>query len=149
MKAIDVARFFLGKANREGDLITNLKMQKLLYYAQAWYLVNYDRPLFSDELKAWDLGPVVEKVYREYKKFGSKPIEYRSTGTEESIFSDDDLEFLNEFYGKFISCSAHTLVNLSHSEQPWIDANKTSSKIMDLDKMGAFYSKQYDESHKE
>jgi uncharacterized phage-associated protein len=52
VKAIDVAKYFLNWANNKGDLITNLKMQKLLYYAQAWYLVNFKKPLFSDPIEA-------------------------------------------------------------------------------------------------
>jgi len=65
--AQDVTDLMLYWANRDGDLISNLKLQKLLYYAQAWHLVNFDVPLFGDSIEAWDFGPVIPNVYRQYK----------------------------------------------------------------------------------
>ncbi len=137
--ALDVAQYFLSKANTEGDLITNLKMQKLLYYAQAWHLVNFDRPLFSETIEAWNLGPVVANVYREFKQFGAGPIVYSETGREAEIFTPPQIEYLDEFYGIFIPFAAHQLVNASHNEKPWMEAIHTT-KIITNDCMKSFYS---------
>lgn len=117
--ALDVAKYFLFKANTEGDLISNLKMQKLLYYAQAWHLVNFDEALFKEAIRPWKLGPVIREVYNEYKKFESSAIIYKSTGLERKLFSDEQSNYLDEFYDIFIKFTAHELVNMSHNEPPW------------------------------
>ena len=142
-KAIEVARLFLYWANQEGEVITNLKMQKLLYYAQAWHLVNFHKPLFTDKIEAWKLGPVVQQVYQKFKVHGPRPIAYQDhKGAEESIFERKSLDFLKEFYGIYIKVPAHDLVNMSHSERPWISAFKRNESI-DLNTMEDFYTKQY------
>lgn len=144
MRAIDVAKYFLYKANQDGDLITNLKMQKLLYYAQAWYLVNFDKPLFDDQILAWDLGPVVKNVYDVYKEFRHTPIIFEEDfGKNIKQFNKNDLKFLDEFYDQFSSYSAHDMVNLSHSEAPWKKAYETACKIIDIELMKDFYTKMY------
>ena len=122
LSALDVAKYFLCKAHQEGDLITHLKLQKLLYYAQAWYLVNYDSPLFKEPIRPWTLGPVVKEIYDKFKDFGAKPIDYKPTGKESNIFSEKQKHYLDEFYDIFFKFTAHELVNMSHNESPWKDA---------------------------
>ena len=145
MKAMDVAKYFLHKANIGGDLITNLRLQKLLYYAQAWYLVNFDRPLFSDEIKAWRFGPVIESVYHKFKKFRHTAIIYKSNGEIEKIFSTTDLDFLNEFYNIYIDYSANALLQMSHNEAPWKEAYESPSQIITIARMKEFYTQKYEE----
>ena len=74
IKASDVSDLFLCWASIDGDLITNLKLQKLLYYAQAWHLAHFGSPLFSDDIEAWQYGPVIKSIYQKYSKFGNQPI---------------------------------------------------------------------------
>jgi len=139
ISALDVAKYFLFKANSEGDLITNLKMQKLLYYAQAWYLVNFNAPLFKETIKAWALGPVIREVYNEFKIFGASPIEYKHTGKEVKIFTEEQRNYLNEFYDVFFKFNAHELVNMTHNEKPWMDAYKNKTDIS-RQSMKSYYS---------
>ena len=54
-----------------GDLMTNLRLQKLLYFAQGWHLARFGRPLFDASIEAWPYGPVVPEVYRAYKEYGA------------------------------------------------------------------------------
>ncbi|HAJ33323.1 MAG TPA: hypothetical protein DCK79_08100 [Candidatus Atribacteria bacterium] len=149
MKAINVAKYFLYKANQDGDLITNLKMQKLLYYAQAWYLVNFDKPLFEDQIFAWDFGPVVKNVYDKYKKYRYTPI-ILEENFERNIkkIDKEDKKYLDEFYDQFINYSAHDLVDLSHREAPWKKSYKTRTQIIGIDLMKDFYTKLYGQSIK-
>ena len=63
----DVAEYFLALANETGGTITNLKLQKLVYYAQAWHLANFDKPLFDAKFEAWVHGPVIPGLYEEYR----------------------------------------------------------------------------------
>jgi uncharacterized phage-associated protein len=69
--ALEIAVWFLGAIDRRaGDGITHLKLQKLVYYAQAWSLALLDRPLFDEEVEAWAHGPVVETVFQRFKDAG-------------------------------------------------------------------------------
>jgi len=149
MNALNVAYYFLLKANYEGDLITNLKLQKLLYYAQAWHLVNFEKPLFSEKLFAWDLGPVVREVYQEFKKYGGNPININSKIDVKNITNNipkNTIDYLEEFYDIYIGLSAHVLVNMTHNEEPWEKAYKNNSKIISLNTMKNYYQKKYKES---
>lgn len=136
-----VANLFLAWANEDGDLITNLKLQKLLYYAQAWHLVFFDEPLFSDSMEAWDWGPVVTTLYHEYKKYRYGAIVYKNNGNEKNNFTPDQMEYLKAFYNKFIGYSAHELVNMTHNETPWENASKQrGNKKISLNSMKTYYS---------
>lgn len=144
MNALDVAKYFLYKANKDGELITNLKLQKLLYYAQAWYLVNYGEPLFHDEIKAWKFGPAIESVYHQYKKFRHTPIIYKNKENIEQKIPTDVREFLDEFYNVYISYSAVELLQFTHNDDPWKEAFESSTSI-NIDQMRKYYTKQYRE----
>ena len=63
--AQDVANFFIGRFQEAQDPVTNLKLQKLLYYAQGWYLAFFDEPLFDERIEAWLHGPVVPPIYQD------------------------------------------------------------------------------------
>ena len=149
MNAIDVAQYLLYRANLDGEVITNLKMQKLLYYAHAWYMVNFDKPLFDDTIGAWDYGPAIYDIYRRYKKFGYSPIKYKHTGKEVEIFDKRQLEYLDQFYGKFIKYSAHTLARATHNDDPWKNARENGEEFIDNEVIKEYYKKQLKTKTKE
>ena len=61
---LDMAKWFINRVDREsGESITNLKLQKLLYFAQSYYLANYNKQFFNEEMQAWAHGPVVRECY--------------------------------------------------------------------------------------
>lgn len=119
----DVANYFLAFANQVEELITNMKLQKLVYYAQAWYLANYGKPLFSADFEAWVHGPVIPDLYHEYKKFGYKPI-IRDVSLKEisKKFGELESEFLDEVIEVYMPCGAYELERMTHLEEPWIAA---------------------------
>lgn len=141
--ALDVSKYIICIAQRNGDIITNLKLQKLLYYAQAWYLVNNNNSkLFEDDIEAWQYGPVVPKVYNEFKSFGRKPI-ILDCDLERDFqnLSEDDKHYLNEFCEAFFRFSATELVAMTHQEKPWIEAiNNGVRSIINTDTMYKFYT---------
>jgi len=137
--ALDVAKYILSIANKDGDFISNLKLQKLLYYAQAWYLVNYEMTLFNEPIEAWELGPVVKSVYSEFKKFKASPIKYKSTNNEDKVFTKDQICYLNEFYDVFSKFTAHELVNMTHNDYPWKKAFQDKRDISP-NEMKKYYS---------
>ena len=71
--ALDVAKYIIDKCTTEHDAISNLQLQKILYYIQKWFLQN-GLIAFDDDFEAWQFGPVVPSVYNQYSSFGGTPI---------------------------------------------------------------------------
>lgn len=118
----DVARYFLSLVDEEaGDFLSNLKLQKLVYYAQGFNLALFNRPLFSDEIEAWRHGPVVPELYRAYKSFGSGAIPH-PTDFDPDIFDKDTCELLDEVYQVYGQYSAWRLRDMTHEETPWVES---------------------------
>jgi uncharacterized phage-associated protein len=121
--AIDVADYFLSKIDREaGDLITQLKLYKLVYYAQAWSLVFLKRPLFQSEIQAWVHGPVPVELRPIYSGYAHGPIPEPSNEIDLSLFEYQELKVLDLVWDIYGGLSARQLEDLSHSESPWIKA---------------------------
>ncbi|WP_293160642.1 Panacea domain-containing protein [Okeania sp. SIO2C9] len=73
--SLDIARYFLCRIDREaGDTISPFKLQKLVYYAQAWSLVFRNKPLFFQDIEAWVSGPIIRDVWNEYKPYNYRDI---------------------------------------------------------------------------
>ena len=73
--ALGIANYFLGLANRDGETLPQLKLQKLIYLAHGWTLAILDRPLILEKVEAWERGPVIRVVYDAFKHFGRHPID--------------------------------------------------------------------------
>lgn len=122
--ALDVSKAFLLLSQPEiGDGITNLKIQKLLYYAQGLHLALYGKPFFNDAILAWKHGPVVESVYKNYKKYGAQIIDRPET---KSVLNDKQSEFVREIWKIFGQFSAWKLRDMTHSEMPWKETLQSS-----------------------
>jgi uncharacterized phage-associated protein len=129
IKALDVAMYFLSRANEsEESDISNLKLQKLIYYAQAYHLAIFESPFFDEDFEAWTHGPVCPSVYYQYKKFGASPINIDSE-TDLNQFSEDQLELLEEIYDVFGQFSAWKLRNMTHEEAPWKEKEAVAGSI--------------------
>lgn len=72
--AIDIARYIIWYCKSHGYTISNLKLQKILYFVQAEFLVSAGAPCFYEDIEAWDFGPVIPEVYHEFKIYGSSGI---------------------------------------------------------------------------
>lgn len=121
--------------------VSNLKLQKLLYYAQAWYLVFHRDPLFDEEIQAWVHGPVVPTVFRRYKDFKWSPISPQPP----SDVSHNVMEHLNEVWRVYGKASGYELEKLTHAENPWRDAraglpsDASSHRVISKGSMRRFY----------
>ena len=113
----DVAAYILQKRGP----MSAMKLQKLVYYSQAWSLVWEDRPLFDDKIQAWANGPVVRALYDEHK--GMFKVESWPRGNAESLTSTDvaTIETVLDFYA---DDTAQQLSDLTHGEDPWRLARK-------------------------
>lgn len=115
----NIVDYFLFTAAEAGAFISNLKLQKLVYYAQAWHLVVFNEPVFDDKIEAWVHGPVVRELYSKYKDYGWMPIPPPETEVE---ISDDLKQFLTEIMDIFMKYDGFELEKMTHSEPPWIIA---------------------------
>jgi uncharacterized phage-associated protein len=96
--ALDIAKYFIKLASpEEEDFITNLKLQKLLYYAQGFYLALHKKPLFSEQVRAWQYGPVVTEVYYNYKEHSVNTIPQPDDFDIEQ-YDQETRELLDEVY---------------------------------------------------
>ena len=122
-KALDIAKKLILKAQNDepngGERLTNLKLQKLLYYQQGFHLAFFGTPLFAEDVEAWMYGPVVPAVYDEYSAYGSSALPEVKVPVS---LSEDEEELFNEVYDAYREFSAIGLMNRTHSERPWLDA---------------------------
>ena len=120
--ASDVARYFLSQADEEaGDTISNLKLQKLMYYAQGFHLALFNDRLFPEPIHAWMHGPVVPDIYHAYKQYEGGAIP-RPQGFDPQQLPQQVRELLDEVYNVYGQYSAWKLRNMTHSEAPWVQA---------------------------
>lgn len=107
--------------------ISNLKLQKLLYFIQAIFLCEENKACFDDEIQAWEFGPVVPRAYFEYKYFGGINIfpDYIDLEKyDENKISSKHKEDINDIMDELAKFTAGDLVRITHEQEPWIDANK-------------------------
>lgn len=121
----EVADYFISLSNETGNLISNLKLQKLCYYAQAWHLALYGEEFFDAEFEAWVHGPVIRDLYNDYKTFSWKPIIREDLGQgyidkfHEKIGSNS-VSFLEDVVGEYFGMTAYELEQQTHREDPWL-----------------------------
>lgn len=123
--------------NKEREGITNLKLQKVLYFAQAYYLSKVGKPLFSDNIEAWEYGPVIPSIYHKFKSKGSNPIICEE---DKSSLSLEDKETLKKVWETFGGYSASRLVDIAHAHTPWKEANKSQSQIISQKSIKEYYA---------
>lgn len=127
-----IAKEIINYSNRRCFAISNLKLQKVLYFIQAIFLNEYNRACFTDNIEAWTLGPVVPSVYRQYKIFGANSIpetvfnknNFASIFTAASFDSNEfispsDVSIIHDIVDSLSSYSATELVEITHSQSPW------------------------------
>ncbi len=113
----DLAAYIL---ERRGPM-TAMKLQKLVYYAQAWSLVLDDKPIFTDTIEAWANGPVVRALYEHHR--GKFTVSAWEVGDSTRIHgaTRETVDAVLRSYG---SKSAEWLVAATHREAPWKNARR-------------------------
>lgn len=137
-----VADFLLDECRQRGEVLTNLKLQKLLYYAQAWHLVYNRAPIFDEDFQAWVHGPVLPSQYQRFKKYTWKPILEEIQRPE---LHPDFAKYLCDIIDNFGIESATALELMTHNEKPWIDARggippeENCTNVISKDSMHVYY----------
>lgn len=132
MKAVAAANYLLYIMSDAFDDLTNMKVNKLLYYAQGHYLVKYGIPLFEDRIEAWAHGPVVPDVYAAFKEYGDKPIDSYDADiiAEVTPEAEDVLYSVARKYGKY---TASALRNMTHVvNSPWDRVHRSNQPHIEI-----------------
>jgi uncharacterized phage-associated protein len=138
-----IANFFIQKGIKEGDPVSPMKLQKLMFFAYGLYLASKNEPLFSDRFEVWPYGPVISELYHTLKGYGSRPIDRPilelDLKTMQLLTPEIDpkekelLTFLEAFWDTYHNYTAIQLSNATHMEgTPWKEAlDKVESVISD------------------
>lgn len=116
-----ISNFIVNYALSNNKVITNLKLQKLLYFLQLKFIGDTGKPIFLNSIEKWKLGPVVPDVYHDYKMFGSNPITFAINNpfAEEEKISFDDEEKIKEVVDDLIDINSFKLVERAHGHSAW------------------------------
>ena len=159
MEAIQLGHIITDYVNSKGDTVSPKKLQKLVYYVEAWHLVHFDKSIVNEDFEAWIHGPVVPELYRELKKFGFNEIkiindEFDSANqriseiAKKNKLSNNQMELIFSVLNKYGSLSSFELEMLTHSEKPWLEArsnfapHQRCTNAISKDTMKVFYSSQ-------
>lgn len=143
---LDISRYIINYSNDCNYIISNLKLQKLLYFIQVYFLIEAKKPCFNEVIEAWDFGPVIPVAYNEYKGYTGthiphikQYIEYdknniwnsKRVDFNENIISIDDKYLINTVVDKLANYTTTDLVNITQHQKPWVSTYEpyTHNKI--------------------
>ena len=121
--AIAVANYIIEYEHSKDRMISNLKLQKLLYFVQARFFIEYGQPCFDDRIEAWSFGPVVVNVYHTYKIYGSLDITKLQGGVVGNISSEHQA-IINEELESYSYTPVYEMVDITHHQTPWVYAKR-------------------------
>lgn len=157
-RVLDICRYIINYCNDKDYNLSNLKLQKMLYFIQAFYLCKTDEkePCFQEKIEAWDFGPVVPVAYHEYKQFGSANIpkvlfyiEYNDGNFWESkvvpyndqVIADKDKTQIMALVDNLAKYSTTTLVSITHQQTPWKAAYACGKNTeIDLESIRSYFN---------
>lgn len=138
-----VATFIINYQSEDDPDLTHLKLQKLLYYCQGYFLAAFGQRLFADAIEAWDHGPVVKSVYQKYSGQKNAILEPDHNNPVDLGLADEQQRLLIDVLEEYGQFSAWTLREMTHEEQPWnaAYAQGKNTALSDAD-MAAFFKTQ-------
>lgn len=148
--AIDIAKNIINIYNARVDelvrnydivpeYITNLKLQKLLYFVQAMCLLIFGKKAFPEKILAWSYGPVINEVYQQYKQ--NHASEINSESNIKNV-SSGLYKIIEEVINSYGSIEANKLIDFTHEEEPW--KNTEINKEIDIELIKNYFNKVYD-----
>ncbi len=142
---LDIAKKIIKIADDDiangGDNITNLKLQKLLYYQQGYHLAKFDSPLFNEDVEAWMYGPVVPVVYDYYQQFGAQSLPVEK---DVIVLPDEEEALFYQVYDAYREFSAIGLMNMTHREMPWTNVEPHNrGTVISQESMKAYFKTQF------
>ncbi|WP_161567041.1 MULTISPECIES: Panacea domain-containing protein [unclassified Exiguobacterium] len=143
-RAIEVAKYLIYLKNtdeKNGQFysLSNLKLQKLLYYCQGGHYTWDGERLIEDQLfEAWTYGPVIRNIYYEFKEFGQNDIEVDIDITELDL-QENELETIQAVWNQLKDFSAFNLVDSTHAEAPWQEAKDSEWLYISENSISEFF----------
>ena len=140
--AIAVANAFIDIAAENGFYLTNLKLQKLVYFAHGWYSAFTDKPLITDEVQSWQYGPVIQSLYNALRHYGARPITKKIHSDQTITQGLEDWNFIHSVYRKYAMFSPAQLVALTHEAgSPWeqFGAGQNSFQIIPVEAIKKYF----------
>lgn len=127
-RAIEIAKLIVSMCTDENAPISNLKLQKILYFLWVDYYKECGRPLFYDSICAWQLGPVVPEVYYEFCSYAGRPISLHY----DVAIDDETRQRVYNTVQKYMYTPASALVGRTHSQgTPWSKVYKDGAGLRD------------------
>lgn len=122
---LDISYFIINKHNElcKNRGITNLRLQKLLYFTQCNFIIEKNKPCFEEKIVAWPYGPVVVEAYDKFKIYGNLKIT-TNYDYEKIDIDDKDKEYIIDVIKNFKYMNDFELVDLTHNQSPWINASE-------------------------
>jgi uncharacterized phage-associated protein len=147
-----ISDYFIALSNETQSLITNLKLQKIVYYAQAWHLAIIGKELFKEDFQAWVHGPVIPELYYTYKEFGWKPIIREDLKPAilsriKKEFPEETKKLLEDVTYEYFGLPTFELERLTHNEFPWmitrngLPADEPSDRVIQKSLIKKYYAK--------
>ena len=141
--ALDIAMKIVCRTDVEhGDSITNLKLQKLLYYMQGFHLAVFGTVFFNEQIEAWTYGPVVPAAFNEFKRYKKREINPENY-TDNLILTEEEQHLFDMVYEEYNKFSAVALMKLTHKEGPW--KNHDIGDIIPNEEIRAFFLTQIED----
>lgn len=158
MTAYDLAHIITHNINERGVTVSPKKLQKLLYYVEAWNLVYLSEPLIDEDFEAWVHGPVLPSLYHKLKDYGFNNIHVVNDDLDtvdekieriikENKLTDDQLDIIDSVLNKYGSLSAFELEMLTHNEDPWkyarggVAPHQRCNNVISKEHMCEYYSR--------
>lgn len=136
----DVVEYIRYRTEEIGSIINNLKLQKVLYFLQAEFLVRFGYPCFDEKIEAWDFGPVIPCVYHHYKVYGAASIPYIHFKADKYFpFSRDERKAIDEMIDFLEPYQACQLTDITMCQNPWKDAVCHRDKLITNESLIKFF----------
>lgn len=154
VNVFDVVNYLLKHFDTDKYKITNMKINKLLYYIQGHYIAKCNKPLFLEPIEAWMFGPVISHIYGEFFNFVNNPIpnNYICEGKTGNEINQETQEFIKKTLNNYINLSSYDLSVKTHNEKPWKNAynprKKWKNNIITHHSLKEFFAKEQKEENK-
>lgn len=134
---IDLSAYIINRTLDQGYTITALKLQRILYFMQAYFLINLNKPAFSDEIEAWDSGPTIKAVWEKHWVYNYACL-FRQNEPTIDFESSDEQKLIDHVINKCMPYGSHTLLSMLNCEgSPW--ASSRNSITIPVAKIKSYY----------
>ena len=137
---LDVCKYIINYSNKKGYGVSCLKLQKLLYFIQGYFMIIKDEPCYHEKIEAWDFGPVVPLAYQEYKQYASTDIP--SVNFQNDSILKEDKTLMANMIDIFANHTAEDLVAITQKQEPWKNVySKYQTNEITTDSLKEYFTK--------